>query len=110
MTNYYAMTYIYQDDVEFRCSWDLGCESQGHPTDDELIAHLAQMLSENYEDTWNTFDDELVVNLRGLSPDDFARELVLNYENAVKDLVNSWEFCTNWVVVDPDDYDHPCDL
>ena len=110
MTNYYAMTYIYQDDVEFRCSWDLGCESVGDPTDDELIAHLHQMLSENCEDTWNTFDDELVVDLRGLSTEHFARQLVLNNEDACKHLVTSWEFCTNWDEVDPDDYDHPCNL
>ena len=110
MTNYYAMTYIYQDDVEFRCSWDLGCESVGDPTDDELIAHLDQMLRENCEDTWNTFDDELVVDLRGLSTEHFARQLVLNNQDACKHLVTSWEFCTNWDEVDPDDYDHPCNL
>ena len=111
MTAYYAMTYLYQNDVEYRCSWDLCCDIKGEPTDEELIAHLWDMLSENYESTWNTFDDDLVVNLHGLSPKEFARELVLNFESAQeRGLVSDYEINTNWDEVGDGDYDHPCNL
>ena len=111
MTTYYAMTYIYQNDVEFRCSWDPDCDCKENPTDEELICHLSEMLSENCESTWNTFDDDLIVDLHGLTPDQFAHELILNYENALeRGLISDYEINTRWDEVDYRDYDHPCNL
>lgn len=113
MNSYYATTRFYQNDTEFRCSWDLTA-TQGDPTEEETIEHLAAMLSDNYPETWNLDEDDQtfpsVLNLHGLSPKEFARKLVLNEEESQKRLGVTWEISTRWQEVDPDNWEHPCNI
>ena len=113
MTAYYATTRFYQNDQEFQCSWDLNA-TKGAPTDEETIQHLAAMLSENYPDTWDLDEDDdssqTILDLHGLSPQDFARALVLNEKDAVALYGVTWVISTLWKEVDPDNWEHPCNL
>ena len=109
MTTYYATTYLYQNDQEFQCTWDLTATKE-NPTNEETISHLAAMLSENCEDTWNSFDDALLVDLCGLSPLEFAQEIVLNEKSASERFGLTWTISTRWEEVDPDNWEHPCNL
>ena len=112
MTSYYATTRFYQNDQEFQCTWDLNA-TKCAPTDEETIQHLAAMLSENFADTWNLDEDEspqYTLNLHGLSPKDFACELVLNEVESQARFGVNWEISTQWDAVDPDNYEHPCNL
>lgn len=119
MTSFYCTTYFYQNDEEFRCTWDLTATKE-EPTTEETINHLAAILSENYPDTWNTDEDECegeddyssssVLNLHSLSPEDFAKELVMKENESKNHLGVTWEICTRWEEVDPDNWEHPCNL
>jgi len=105
------MTRFYQNDQEFQCSWDLNA-TKGSPSDEETIQHLAAMLSENFAETWNLDDDsyQSTLNLHGLSPEDFARELVLNEVESQERFGVTWQISTKWDEVDPDNWEHPCNL
>lgn len=114
MTTFYATTRFYQNDQEFQCSWDLTATKQD-PTAEETIQHLAAMLSENFPETWGFDEDEDEVtqtslNLHGLSPKDFARQLVLNENESQQRFGVTWEISTRWEEVDPDNWEHPCNL
>ena len=123
MTSYYCTTCFYQNDIEFRCSWDLSA-TKGEPTSEETINHLAAMLDENYPETWNLLeedeeDDEeqdqedsalTTLNLYGLSPQEFAQELVLHEKRAEERYGVTWVVSTNWEEADPDYWEHPCNL
>jgi len=128
MTSYYATTYFYQDDQEFRCAWDLTA-TKDNPTDEETISHLAAMLKENYPETWALDEDDedededegedegededslpSTLNLFGLSPNEFAREIVLNEESAAERFGLTWTISTRWEEVDPDNWENPCNL
>lgn len=116
MTSYYATTCFYQNETEFRCTWDLTATKE-NPTEEETIDHLAAMLSENDPDTWNLDEDEdedevsqTTLNLHGLSPQEFARELVLNEDEAAQRFGVTWVISTRWEEVDPDNWEHPCNL
>jgi len=117
MTVYYSTTRFYQNDQEFQCSWDLNA-TKGAPSDEETIQHLAAMLSENFAETWNLDEDDeyadqpsqTTLNLHGLSPQDFARVLVLNEKDAESLYGVTWVISTLWKEVDPDNWEHPCNL
>jgi len=115
MTTYYATTRFYQNDQEFLCSWDLNA-TKNAPTDEETIQHLAKILTENDAETWNLDEDNededypLTLDLHGLSPKDFALELVLNEKESQDHLGVFWEISTKWDEVDPDNWEHPCNL
>jgi hypothetical protein len=122
MTAYYAATYFQQNDQEFRCTWDLTA-TKDNPTDQETISHLAAMLEDNYPETWALEEDcededededdnslPSTLNLFGLSPNEFAREIVLNEESAAERFGLSWTISTRWEEVDPDNWEHPCNL
>lgn len=120
MTSYYCTTYLYQNGVEFRCSWDITATKED-PTSEETINHLAAMLDENHPETWNLVDDceddedagdsePTTINLNGLSPQEFARELVLNERQAEERYGVTWVISTNWVEAIPDCWEHPCNL
>lgn len=112
MTSYYAMTCIYQHDTEFRCSWNLTA-TKANPTAEEAIDHLEAIFHENVSDTWNLDDDissQATLNLHGLSPEDFARELVLNEKQSKIRYGVDWVIQTNWEEVDLDNWDHPCNI
>ena len=127
MTSYYTTTYFCQDDQEFRVSWDLTA-TKDNPTDEETIAHLTRILEENEPDTWGfeyeededdeDDDDEdeddtslpSTLNLFGLSPKEFAREIVLNKESAAERFGVTWTISTRWEEVNPDNWEHPCNL
>lgn len=75
------------------------------------------MLHENDPDTWSLDEDEdeygslpTTLNLFGLSPEDFARQLVYHSEEANQRFGVSWEISTKWDEVDPDNWEHPCNL
>jgi len=111
MTAYYATTRFYQNNQEFQCSWDLTATKQD-PTAEETIEHLSAILSENHAETWNLDDDDScqsTLNLHGLSPEDFARELVQNEVESQKRFGVNWEISTKWDEVDSD-FDHPCNV
>lgn len=118
MTAYYASTYFYQNDQEFQVDWDLTATKDA-PTEEETIAHLAAILEENWEETWGLEDDEdedeedslpSTLNLFGLTATRFARELVLNPEAAEERFGLTWTISTRWEEVDPDNWEHPCNL
>ena len=128
MTSFYATTYFYQNDQEFRCTWDLTATKEDL-TIEETIHHLASMFQENYPETWNLDeegdededededeheDDEEsdlhmhnTLHLHGLSPEEFARELVLRQEQSADRFGVTWEISTRWDEVDPDNWEHP---
>jgi hypothetical protein len=113
MSVYYAATYFHQNDQEFRCTWDLTATKE-NPTDDETIRHLAAMLEENDPETWALDEDDeddalpCRIDLFGLSPLEFAREIVLNEKSAAQRFGLTWTISTRWEEVDPDNWDHPC--
>jgi hypothetical protein len=126
MTTYYATTRFYQNGVEFQCSFDLNVASNWNPTDEETISHLASILNENVPETWG-FDDEdecdedcddedededaqATLDLQGISPEQFARELVLSEEQSAERYGVTWAISTNWDVVDAENWEHPCNL
>lgn len=117
MTAYYATTRFYQNDQEFQCCWDLTA-TKGDPTAEETIEHLSAMLDENFPETWGFDEDEededevsqTTLNLHGLSPQDFARALVLNEKDAEALYGVTWVISTLWKEVDPDNWEHPCNL
>jgi len=111
MTTFYAATRFCQDGNEFKCTWDLSA-TKGCPTDDDTINHLTSILEENCEDTWGRDEDEEVqeLNLYGLSPEAFARELVLNEAKSAESFGTTWEISTKWVEVDAENWEHPCNL
>jgi len=115
MTTYYATTRFYQNDQEFLCSWDLNATKDA-PTDEETIQHLTKILTENDAETWNLDEDNedenypLTLDLHGLSPKDFALELVLNEKESQDHLGVFWEISTKWDEVDPDNWEHPFNL
>ena len=113
MTAFYATTYLYQNDQEFRCTWDLNV-TKHDPSADETIQHLAAMLSENFAGTWNLDEDnetcQFALDLHGLSPEEFSRELVLNEVESRERFGVTWEISTQWEAVDPSNYEHPCNL
>jgi hypothetical protein len=117
MTSFYCNTRFYQNEIEYCCSWDLTA-TKGDPTEEETIEHLAAILSENDPATWNLEEDEdeddypstPILNLHGLSPENFARELVLNEKESQNRFGVTWEIWTRWEEVDPDNWEHPCNL
>ncbi len=121
MTSFYATTLFHQNDQEFRCTWDLTA-TKGNPSQEEIIHHLAAMLEENFPETWNLdeeSDDEdadedsqaqTTLNLHGVSPEDFARELVLNEAQAAEHFGTTWLISTKWEEVDSENWDHPCNV
>ena len=132
MTTYYATTRFYQNGVEFQCSFDFNVASNVNPTDEEIISHLASILNENVPETWG-FDDEdecdedcededededddeaeftqATLDLQGISPEQFARELVLSEEQSAERYGVTWAISTNWAVVDAENWEHPCNL
>lgn len=116
MTSYYATTRLYQSDQEFSCSWDLTA-TKGNPTNEETIQHLAAMLSENFPETWSLDEEEIeddsaptTLNLHELCPDAFARQLVLNEQEAEELYGVTWEISTNWEEADPECWEHPSEL
>ena len=121
MIAYYAATYFYQNDQEFRCTWDL-VATKDHPTEEETICHLASMLEENCPDTWSLHEDEdedededsdllpKRIDLYGLSPQEFARHLVLNIDDAEERFGATWMISTLWVEVSPSNEYFPCNL
>jgi hypothetical protein len=122
MTTYYASTYFYQNDQEFQVDWDLTA-TKDDPTEEETISHLAAILEENWEETWGLEDDgdededddeegslPSTLNLFGLSPKEFARQLVLNTQEAEERFGVTWTISTRWEEVDSDNWEHPCNL
>ena len=131
MTTYYATTRFYQNGVEFQCSFDLNVASNGNPTDEETISHLASILNENVPETWGVDDEDecdedecdedcddedededaqATLDLQGISPEQFARELVLSEEQSAERYGVTWAISTNWAVVDAENWEHPCNL
>jgi hypothetical protein len=117
MTTFYAATYFHQNTQEFRCTWDLTATKED-PREDETIRHLAAMLEENDPETWALDDDEedddhslpCRIDLFGLSPIEFASEIVKNEKSAAERFGLTWTISTCWEEVDPDNWDHPCNL
>ena len=117
MIPYYAATYFYQNDQEFRCTWDL-VATKDHPTEEETICHLASMLEENCPDTWALLEDEdedsdllpKRIDLYGLSPQEFARQLVLNIDDAEERFVTTWTISTQLIEVSPSNEYFLCHL
>lgn len=118
MTSYYCTTYFNQNDVEFRCTWDLTATKE-EPTSEEIIHHLAAMLGENHSETWNLHEEEededckpshFTVDLYGLTPEDFAKELVLNEREAEQNFGLTYIISTRWQEVCDEAYEHPCNL
>lgn len=113
MTAFYATTYFYQNNQEFRCTWDLYA-TKHDPSADETIQHLTAMLSENFADTWNLDEDndsyQFALDLHGLSPEEFSRELVLNEVESQGRFGVTWKITTEWEAVDSENYEHPCNL
>ena len=123
MIAYYATTRFYQDDQEFECTWDLNATKE-NPTAEETIRHFAAIFEENFPETWNLDEVEedgdneeeednstpTPLNLYGLSPEDFARELVLNETESKTRYGITWAISTRWEQVDTDCWEHPCNL
>jgi hypothetical protein len=116
MTTFYATTRFFQNDQQFECTWDLNVTKED-PSEKETITHLASILKENmdHEATWGLEEDDssclpLAIDLHGLSPEEFARELVMNTQEAEQNLGVTWEISTRWEEVDPDNWEHPCNL
>jgi len=125
MTIFYATTRFFQDDQEFECTWDLNATKE-NPTEEETIRHFAEMFEENFPETWNLDEVEndedneeeednddstpTSLNLFGLSPYDFATELVLHETESKSRFGITWAVSTRWEQVDADCWEHPCDL
>ena len=62
------------------------------------------------EDEDEDEDAQATLDLQGISPEQFARELVLSEEQSAERYGVTWAISTNWAVVDAENWEHPCNL
>ena len=110
MTNYYATTYFWQNDVESSCHFNFSFKGKS-PTKEELINHLEWVLEDtSLENNSDPQEDFYVPDTHGLSKKEFASQLVKNEEEWKKKGV-VWEINTNLEeATDDETWDHPCNL
>ena len=111
MTNYYAKTYFWQNDVESSCHFDFSFEGKS-PTEEELINHIEWVLEEGSLENNSNPDEEdfYIPDTHGLSLKEFATQLVKNEEERKKKGVK-WELSTNLDEAPNDEtWEHPCNL
>ena len=97
---------------EFKCDYDLEAIFPKSTNiflaqeqyNQEAIAHLTYLLEEQ------DFDNELEVNLFGLTPEEFAKELVLKEKECVEKYGTIWSIDTEFEEADQVDWEHPCNL
>lgn len=94
---FFAKVEFIQNGVVFFADNNLNLEDPSSPQDAETIQHLADALDAAYDDA----DEGRELNLNGLTPYEFATQLVTN-EQAMKAMGTEWTIHTKFQEVTPE--------
>ena len=88
---FYAKVEFIQNDITFFADNNLNLADPSAPTDEETIQHLADALDACYDDA----DEGNTLDLNGMTPEQFATELVRN-EEGMKAQGTEWSIYTKF--------------
>lgn len=103
-TAFYCRLTLNQDGVVFRSSHDLTIAVKGHPTEEETIAYITDGLDGCLEDD---ADEGNTIDLKGMTPVEFATKLVNDEKFSIDELGTEWEIYTNFQEADADNWNNP---